>query len=70
MIISNNAAKPFERLAYSIDEARALLSIGRTTLYEMKKRGEIHFIKIAGRTLVPRSEIERLCSMGLTDRKP
>ena len=49
-----------DRLAYSVDEACQLLSIGRTSLYELAKRDELRLIKIAGRTLVPRSELERL----------
>lgn len=48
------------RLAYSIDEACRLLSIGRTSLYDMAKKDEIQFLRIGGRTLVPRSEPERL----------
>ncbi len=49
-----------DRLAYSVDEACRLLSIGRTSLYELAQRDELRLIKIAGRTLVPRSELERL----------
>ena len=46
--------------AYRIDEACHCLGIGRTSLYELVKTGELKLIKIAGRSLVPRSEIERL----------
>ena len=49
-----------ERLAYSIDEACRQLSIGRTSLYAMAKRKEVRLIKIAGRTLVPSTELARL----------
>lgn len=49
-----------ERLAYTVDEACRQLSIGRTSLYQMAKRNELRLIKIAGRTLVPRSELDRL----------
>jgi hypothetical protein len=38
------------------------MPIGRTSLYELVKSGELKLIKIAGRTLVPRSELERLTS--------
>ena len=48
------------KLAYRVPEACQALGIGRTSLYELAKNGELRFIKIAGRTLVPRSEIERL----------
>jgi Helix-turn-helix domain len=42
--------------------AEVALGIGRTSLYELVKSGELKLIKIAGRTLVPRSELERLTS--------
>ena len=48
------------KLAYRVDEACHMLGIGRTSLYELVKSGELKLIKIAGRTLVPRSELERL----------
>jgi excisionase family DNA binding protein len=48
------------KLAYRINEACQCLGIGRTSLYELVKSGDLKLIKIAGRTLVPRSEIERL----------
>ena len=52
-----------EKFAFSVDEACRLLSIGRTSLYAMASKGEIQLIKVAGRTLVPRSELERLTSV-------
>ena len=52
-----------ERLAYPVNEACHALGIKRTSLYELAKSGELKLIKIAGRTLVPRSEIERLTSV-------
>lgn len=51
------------KLAYRVDEACQCLGIGRTSLYALVKAGELKLIKIAGRTLVPRSEIERLTSV-------
>lgn len=48
------------KLAYRVDEACHALGIGRTSLYELVKSGELKLIKVAGRTLVPRSELERL----------
>jgi excisionase family DNA binding protein len=55
-----------ERLAYPVREACQKLGIGRTSLYEMKRKGEIILIRIAGRTLVPHSEIERLTRIDQT----
>ncbi len=49
-----------DRWAYRVADACHGLGISRTSLYELVKAGKIKTIKIAGRTLVPRSEIERL----------
>lgn len=54
----NNTGLP--RSAYPVDEGCHKLGIGRTSLYAMAQAGQIKLIKIAGRTLVPHSEIERL----------
>ena len=51
------------KLAFRINEACRALGIGRTSVYDMAKKGQIKLIKIAGRTLVPRSEIERLTTV-------
>lgn len=60
--LTNHHQKPAAagKLAYRVNEACQCLGIGRTSLYELVKSGELRLIKIAGRTLVPRSEIERL----------
>ena len=49
-----------ERLAYRVDEACASIGIGRSSLYNMIRDGRVKSVKIAGRTLILRSEIERL----------
>ena len=52
-----------ERLAYPVNDACFVLGIKRTSLYEMIKKGEIKAIKIAGRTVIPTSELERLTKL-------
>lgn len=49
-----------ERFAFSVNDACHALGIGRTSLYELVKTGELKLIRIAGRSLVPRSELDRL----------
>lgn len=49
-----------DRAAYPLDEGCYKLGISRTSAYAMNKRGKLNFIKIAGRTLIPASEIARL----------
>jgi hypothetical protein len=51
---------PLSKHAFRINDACWKLSIGRTSLYNMIKAGRIKAIVISGRTLIPRTEIERL----------
>ena len=60
---TKQTAPLIDRLAYPVNDACHALGIKRTSLYELAKNGELKLIKIAGRTLVPRSEIERLTSV-------
>jgi excisionase family DNA binding protein len=46
--------------AWRVNDALAQLSISRATLYKLIGSGEIRMIKIAGRSLIPDSEIRRL----------
>jgi excisionase family DNA binding protein len=60
-----------ERAAYPLDEAGRLLGgISRGTFYNMRDRGEIRLVKLGRRTLVPRSEIERLTATERPDDDP
>ena len=45
---------------YEPTEAAKMLGIGYATLYRWIKAGKLTPIRIAGRTLIPQSEIERL----------
>ena len=47
-------------LCFRIDDACRALGIGRTALYAQIAAGRLKAIKIAGRTLITRAEIERL----------
>ena len=45
---------------YTTAEAAKLIGIGYATLYRRIKDGELIVVRLAGRTLVPKSEVERL----------
>jgi len=45
---------------YGAMEAARLIGIGYATLYRWIKNGKLICIKLAGRTLIPKSEVERL----------
>jgi excisionase family DNA binding protein len=51
-------------LAHSVKQACHLLGISRSTLYLEAARGKLRLVKVAGRTLVPASEIARLIGGG------
>lgn len=54
-------------LAFRINDACKALSLGRSTLYKLMGSGKLRSITIAGRVLIPRSEIERLIKEGARD---
>ncbi len=47
------------RLLHPTTEGAALIGVGRSTLYELIRTGEIKTVKIGRRTLVPHEELER-----------
>jgi excisionase family DNA binding protein len=46
-----------KRLAYSVAEAAAEIGVGRTTIYELIKAGELKIVKIGSRTLVRHDDL-------------
>lgn len=59
-----------ERLAYTISEAVAVSGLGRSTIYELIKRGELPRAKIGARTLIRRQDLEAMLERKLTSRPP
>lgn len=49
-----------EKLVYRVREACVALGLGKTSFYKLVRDGQLRLIKIAGRSLVERSELERL----------
>jgi excisionase family DNA binding protein len=49
-----------DRMLFPFRHAARVIGIHRVTLKKAAERGELDFVKIAGRTFVPRAEIERL----------
>jgi len=47
-------------LAYRVADAARVLGVGKTSLYELFKSGELVPVRIAGRTLVPADQLRRL----------
>lgn len=45
---------------YDAEEAARLIGIGYATLYRWIKAGKLIAVKLAGRTLIPKCEVDRL----------
>lgn len=48
------------RLTYRIDEAAAVTGLSRATLYRLAARRELPLIKVCGRTLIARVDLEAM----------
>ncbi|QNO27640.1 helix-turn-helix domain-containing protein [Sphingopyxis sp. OPL5] len=51
-----------DRLAYSINEAARVLSMGRTSIYAMIADGRLEAFKLGRRTLIRAESIRKLVS--------
>ncbi|GAA0861844.1 hypothetical protein GCM10009115_06100 [Sphingopyxis soli] len=49
-----------EKLTYTVNEATEALGIGRTTIYELIKGGELAVVKIGSRTIIRRKDLDAL----------
>lgn len=49
-----------DKIAYNVLEAAAAIGVGKTAVWEMLADGTIQAKKFRGRTLIPRSELERI----------
>lgn len=49
-----------QKLAYSIREACAASSLGRTTIYSHISAGRLHAVRIGGRTVIPADSLHAL----------
>ncbi len=47
-------------LAYSIDEACRVSSLGRTNLYALIKQGRLSMVRVGRRTLIPAASLHAL----------
>lgn len=46
-----------EKVAYSVREACAAMSLGRTTIYALIGKGMLRAVRVGGRTLIPREAL-------------
>jgi len=55
---------------YDTNEAARLIGIGYATLYRWIKANKITVVRLGGRTLIPKSEVERLGKNGTPGGEP
>ncbi len=67
MSIQNPAADPMEREGLRVEETAFVLGCGRTTVFKLIREGRLRVVKFGTRTVVPRSEIERLLNARPSD---
>lgn len=49
-----------KKLLHPIVDAEAILGVGRTSIYELGRRGELEMVKIGARTLITDVSLEAL----------
>jgi excisionase family DNA binding protein len=55
-------AQPNSKLAFSIREACAATSLGRTTIYALIANHQLSVVRVGGRTLIPADSLHALVS--------
>ena len=60
----NTTVAPIERRALRINDAAAAYGIGRSLIYKLMSEGKLATVKIAGRRLVLRDNMEALLREG------
>ena len=60
-------ASEIDRVTYTVAEAAKALSIGRTHAYRAIHSGVIGSIKIGGKILIPRAEVDRIVNKGVKE---
>ncbi len=49
-----------QREVWPVKDSKAAIGVCPAKAYMMEKSGELRLVRIGGRTLIPRSEVERL----------
>lgn len=59
-MVGNSTTVDAIREAFTVDETAFALHVGRVTVYKLLNEGRLRRVKIGTRTVIPRSEIDRL----------
>jgi len=59
-MVTERVRETVERQGYNVSESARIVGVGRTTMHKMIREGRIRPVKIGARTVIPKSEIDRL----------
>lgn len=59
-----------DRLTVTVEEAAALLGVGRTLAYELVKEGRIPVLRLGKRCVVPRAALTRMLEAAASEGTP
>ncbi len=59
-MVTERVRETVERQGYNVSESARIVGVGRTTMHKMIRGGHIRVVKIGARTIIPKSEIDRL----------
>ena len=57
---SSREASASDKLAYTVEEAGRAIGVSRSTVFDMIRMGELLAKKLRGRTLIVRTELQRV----------
>lgn len=60
MTSSRERTADAEKLAYTVEEAGRAIGVSRSTVFDMIRMGELLAKKLRGRTLIARTELQRV----------
>jgi excisionase family DNA binding protein len=59
--------RPEEKLALRINDAVAISGLSRSTLYKLHADGKLRAVKVGGRRLILRADLEALLQAGVAE---
>ena len=66
---NENEDQPLSALAYSVPDSCRRLGLGRTTVYELIRSGELTPVNFGRRTVIPEAELRGLIERRIAENK-
>lgn len=58
--MASDSAVASDKLAYTVEEAGRAIGVSRSTVFDMIRMGELFAKKLRGRTVIARTELQRV----------